>query len=121
MEIRITHQGRVLHEIEITPDAQLHVRMQQPPPAAQYVWGSQIGTPAPPAAQYVWGSQGGGPSNAGDANAHGPANYVWAAVNDHGSGRSQQSVAIDRCDASARTSAPAGRQVTDGLLPPRTW
>lgn len=108
MEIRITHQGQVLHEVEITPDAQLMVRGGQAPmgmtPAPQYVWGAQS-TPAP---QYVWGAQ---RSNG--------AQYVWGAINDHAGGQSQAGVSIDTGLASARSCASSGRRVTDGLLPQR--
>lgn len=112
MEIRITHQGQVLHEVEITPDAQVMVRAGQAPmgmpngmiPAPQYVWGAQ----GAPAAQYVWGSQ-----------RPGSAQFVWGAINDHAGGHSQAGVSIDAGAAGARSCASSGRRVTDGLLPQR--
>jgi hypothetical protein len=48
MEIRITHQGRVLADLEITQDAQLLVRsipQAGPGSAAQYVWGATNSRP----------------------------------------------------------------------------
>jgi len=103
MEIRITHQGQVLHEVEITPDAQLMVRGGQAPMGMGMPMG--MGQPAP---QYVWGSQ--KPNS---------AQYVWGAINDHAGGQSQAGVSIDAGDAAARRCASSGRQVTDGLLPQR--
>lgn len=115
MEIRVTHQGRVLHEIEITPDAQVHVRSLLPsaeyaglPPAAQYVWGSQASGP-PPAAQYVWGSQAAAPQPPA-------AQYVWGATNHQAGGMSQSPVEIDRGDAAPCLEVQDDRKVADGLL-----
>jgi hypothetical protein len=131
MEIRVTHQGRLLHEIEITPDAQVHVRSFQPtaeqggpPPAAQYVWGSQAAMGPPPAAQYVWGSQAAmGPPPAAQYvwGMMGPppaAQYVWGATNDRPGGVAQRAIAVD-CPSSpgaARPGVPMGEKVTEALL-----
>ncbi|UTY59473.1 hypothetical protein [Massilia sp. erpn] len=116
MEIRVTHQGRVLHEIEITHDAQVHVRSLHPsaeyagmPPAAQYVWGLQAATAQQPAAQYVWGSQ---------ASAAQPpaAQYVWGATNHQAGGMSQAPMEIDRGDAAPCLEVQDDRRVAEGLL-----
>lgn len=116
MEIRVTHQGRVLHEIEITPDAQVHIRSLHPsaeyggmPPAAQYVWGSQASMGPPPAAQYVWGSQA--------AGAQPPAaQYVWGATNHQAGGMNQAAMEIDRGDAAPCLDVQDDRKVAEGLL-----
>lgn len=120
MEIRVTHQGRLLAELEIFPDGQLQVRSVQPgnpyvggpPPAAaaQYVWGSQQPA-AQPAAQYVWGSQ--------QAPEHSAAQYVWGATNSREGGLNQTSVTVDypSMPTAGIMASTTGMMITEGLLP----
>jgi hypothetical protein len=108
MEVRITHQGRILAELEIFQDGQVQVRSAQQG-NAQYVWGSQ-GPQPQGAAQYVWGSQA----------PQGAAQYVWGATNSRPPGASNSAVLVD-CPAfagSGAPQAPQGPKVTQGLLEP---
>jgi hypothetical protein len=110
MEIKITHHGQVLHEVEITPDAQVHVRSAQQggwPPAPQYVWGATGG--GHPAPQYVWGGQGG-------MAPHMPQQYVWGATNDRAGGLHGRAVSIDCPGRGAVSGDGLGAKVTDGLV-----
>lgn len=109
MEVRVTHQGRVLAEIEIFQDGQVQVRSAQGPGAPQYVWGAQPqgggGPQGVGAPQYVWGAQPQGNS----------AQYVWGATNNRPESR-DAAVAVDCPSATPAPTDAGGIQVTEPLV-----
>lgn len=111
MEVRVTHQGRTLAEIEIFQDGQVQVRSAQGG-AAQYVWGAQPQGGAP---QYVWGAQpqGAAPQYVWGAQPQ-PAQYVWGATNDRPESRNT-AVVVD-CPAAPVPAGAAGAAVTEPLI-----